>query len=101
MGILALNLSFGKLTRACSNPAEYAPLEDLYSPIIHRVNQAVRARAVAPEGNIAAVPEILKKYSEPPEMLIKKARPQIDALKKVADLKKGMILNCNDERHAY
>ncbi|KAK7717483.1 ATP-dependent DNA helicase yku80 [Diaporthe eres] len=70
------------------NPAEYAPLEDLYSPIIHRVNQAVRARAVAPEGNIAAVPEILKKYSEPPEMLIKKARPQIDALQKVADLKK-------------
>lgn len=56
---------------------------------------------MAPEGNIAAVPEILKKYSEPPEMLIKKARPQIDALQKVADLKKGMILNCNDERHAY
>lgn len=56
---------------------------------------------MAPEGNIAAVPEILKKYSEPPEMLIKQARPQIDALKKVADLKKGMILICNDGRYAY
>lgn len=49
---------------------------------------------MAPEGNIAEVPEILKKYSEPPEMLIKQAKPQIDTLKKVADLKKGMILNC-------
>ena len=82
-----------KLTKACRNPAEYAALEDLYSPIIHRVNQAVRARAVAPESNIAAVPDILKKYSEAPEALIKQARPQIDSLKKVADLKKGMILN--------
>lgn len=70
------------------NPAEYAALEDLYSPIIHRVNQAVRARAVAPDGNIAEVPEILKKYSEPPEKLIKQAKPQIDALKEVAKLKK-------------
>lgn len=49
---------------------------------------------MAPEGNIAAVPEILKKYSEPPEMLIKQARPQIDTLKKVADLKKGILLYC-------
>ncbi|KAI3393313.1 hypothetical protein diail_4446 [Diaporthe ilicicola] len=70
------------------NPAEYAALQDLYSPIIHRVNQAVRARAVAPDGDIASVPDILKKYSGPPEMLIKEARPQIDALRKVADLKK-------------
>lgn len=83
-----------RLTEACRNPTEYAALEDLYSPIIHRVNQAVRARAVAPDGNITAVPEILKKYSQPPEKLIKQARPQIDALKKVADLKKGMTLNC-------
>lgn len=83
-----------KLTKVCRNPAEYAALEDLYSPIIHRVNQAVRARAVAQDGKIAAVPEILKKYSEPPEMLIKQARPQIDTLKKVASLKKGMILKC-------
>lgn len=83
-----------KLTRVCRNPAEYAALEDLYSPIIHRVNQAVRARAVAQDGKIAAVPEILKKYAEPPEMLIKQARTQIDTLKKVASLKKGMILDC-------
>ncbi|POS80077.1 Ku70/Ku80 N-terminal alpha/beta domain-containing protein [Diaporthe helianthi] len=69
------------------NPAEYAALEDLYSPIIHRVNQAVRARAVAPDGNIAEVPDILKKYSEPPEKLLKQAQPQIDALKEVAKLK--------------
>lgn len=56
---------------------------------------------MASEGGIAPIPDILKKYSEPPEMLIKQARPQIDALKKVADLKKGMILKCNDGIHVY
>lgn len=56
---------------------------------------------MAPEGNIAAVPEILKKYSEPPEMLIKQARPQIDTLKKVADLKKGMFLYCVMMEHTH
>ncbi|KAK2605204.1 hypothetical protein N8I77_008059 [Diaporthe amygdali] len=70
------------------NPAEFAALQDLYSPIIHRVNQAVRARAVAPDGDVAGIPDILKKYSRPPEKLVKEAEPQIDALRKVADLKK-------------
>lgn len=83
-----------QLTEGRRHPAEYAALDHLYSPIIHRVNQAVRARAVAPEGNIAAIPEILKKYSGPPEMLIKQASKQVDTLKKVADLKKGMVLIC-------
>ncbi|KAJ0109198.1 hypothetical protein J7T55_009529 [Diaporthe amygdali] len=70
------------------NPTEFAALQDLYSPIIHRVNQAVRARAVAPDGDVAGIPDILKKYSRPPEKLVKEAEPQIDALRKVADLKK-------------
>jgi len=49
---------------------------------------------VAPDGEIAEIPEILKKYSEPPAKLLKQAKPQIDALKEVAKLKNGMPLNC-------
>lgn len=66
---------------------EYAPLDDLYSPIIHRVNQAIRARAVDEDGPVEEIPPRLLKYSQPPEDLIKKAKPRIDALIKAADVK--------------
>lgn len=45
---------------------------------------------MAPDGDVAGIPDILKKHSRPPEKLVKEAEPQIDALRKVADLKKGM-----------
>lgn len=76
-----------RLTRHSSNPAEYAPLDDLYSPIIHRINQVIRARAVDEHGPVEEVPPALLKYSQPPEDLIQKAKPKIDALIKVADVK--------------
>lgn len=70
-------------------------MEDLYSPIIHRVNQAIRERAVDPkktvEDILKATPEILSKYSEPPKELVIQAKPQIDSLIKIADVKPGML----------
>lgn len=75
------------LTITCSNPAEYAALDDLYSPIIHRVNQVIRARAVDETGSIEKIPPVLLKYAHPPEALVKKARTKIDALVKAADVK--------------
>ncbi|KUI55519.1 ATP-dependent DNA helicase II subunit 2 [Cytospora mali] len=68
------------------NPQEYAALDDLYSPIIHRVNQAIRARAVDSKGEIQDIP-ILTKYSKPPQELVDKAKSQIEALSKIADVK--------------
>jgi ATP-dependent DNA helicase 2 subunit 2 len=83
------------LTKVRRNPQEYAALDDLYSPIIHRINQALRERAVDHEKKIEdiikAEPKILMKYSEPPEELITKAKPQIENLKKFADVKLGMV----------
>ncbi|GJC86472.1 ATP-dependent DNA helicase II subunit 2 [Colletotrichum liriopes] len=38
------------------NPSEYAAIDDTYNPIIHRINQAIRQRAVNPEGPIDPVP---------------------------------------------
>lgn len=76
-----------RLTRAYRNPAEYAPLDDLYSPIIHRVNQVIRDRAVDEHGPVEGVPPALLKYSHPPEDLIQKAKPKIDALITAADVK--------------
>ncbi|KAK4114134.1 SPOC domain-like protein [Canariomyces notabilis] len=69
-------------------PAEYAPIDDSYNPVIHRINQAIRARAVDPEAPLEPPAEILLRYSKPPEKLIDKAKPDIEALIDAAEVKK-------------
>lgn len=78
------------------NPSEYAPLllppfeADLYSPIIHRVNQAIRARAVDPNAPVGDIPAQLMKYSKPPSKLLTSAKREIEALEQSANIKKGL-----------
>lgn len=80
------------------NPTEYAPLQlppleaDLYSPIIHRVNQAIRARAVDPDAPVGDIPPLLIKYSRPPDKLVKSAKREVEALREAANVKKGMFI---------
>ncbi|KAK3078793.1 hypothetical protein LTS18_006604, partial [Coniosporium uncinatum] len=69
-------------------PAEYAALEDTYSPALHRINQAIRWRAVHPTEEVPPPYEILTKYMNPPEDLIKNAQPHLDKLIAAADVKK-------------
>ncbi|KAK3375321.1 SPOC like C-terminal domain-containing protein [Podospora didyma] len=70
------------------NPAEYVQIDELYNPTIHRVNQAIRTRAVHPEESIAPPAEILLRFSHPPEKLVEKARADIESLVELADVKK-------------
>lgn len=74
-----------------SNPTEYAAFEDTFSPVLHRIDQAVRWRAVHPSEPIPPVDEILTRYSKPPEGLIQQARPQLEKLIATADIKKGIL----------
>ncbi|KAL1873454.1 hypothetical protein VTK73DRAFT_952 [Phialemonium thermophilum] len=69
-------------------PSEYAPLDESYNPIIHRINQAIRQRAVHPERPIEPAAGILLRYSKPPEDLVAQAKTQIEALIKHSDVKK-------------
>ena len=71
-------------------PAEYAPIDESYNPIIHRITQAIRARAVYPDEPIGPPAPILLRFSHPPEKLLEKADPEIKALIDVAEVKKGM-----------
>ncbi|KAL2051237.1 hypothetical protein ABVK25_008485 [Lepraria finkii] len=68
--------------------AEYMPVANTYSPILHRIDQAVRWRAV--HGNEPVPPpyEILTRYSKPPEQLVAKAKRQLEKLVAAADVKK-------------
>lgn len=70
------------------NPAEYAPIEETYSPTVHRLNQAVRRRAVHPEEPVGPPAPILVKYSYPPPELVKSSKPKLDKLIAAADVKK-------------
>lgn len=64
-------------------------MEDAYSPQLHRLNHAIRLRAVHPNKPIAPPPEILTKFTKPPQELLEKVKPTLDKLHEVADVKKG------------
>ncbi|KAL2271739.1 hypothetical protein VTJ83DRAFT_1110 [Remersonia thermophila] len=70
------------------NPVEYAPIDELYNPTIHRLNQAIRARAVDEEAPIDAPADILLRFSNPPQKLLDKAKAEIAALIDAAEVKK-------------
>jgi ATP-dependent DNA helicase 2 subunit 2 len=70
-------------------PEEYMALEDAFSPILHRIEQAKRWRAVRPMEPVLPVPEVLLKYSRQPEDLQQEAKPSLQKLVKAADVKKG------------
>lgn len=69
---------------------EYMALEDAFSPLLHRIEQAKRWRAVRPTEPIPPVPEVLLKYSQQPEELQLNAKSALQKLIKAADVKKGM-----------
>ena len=64
-------------------------IQDTYSPVLHRIDQAVRWRAVHPNDLIPPPYEILVRYSHPPEELINKSKRRLERLVTAADVKKG------------
>lgn len=70
------------------NPAEYMNMNDTYSPVLHRIDQAVRWRAVHPSQPVPPPYEILTRYSNPPEELVAGAKRKLEKLTAAADVKK-------------
>ncbi|KAM0803465.1 SPOC like C-terminal domain-containing protein [Usnea florida] len=70
------------------NPAEYMSMTDTYSPALHRIDQAVRWRAVHPSEPVPPPYEILTRYSNPPEELVGRAKRKLEKLIAAADVKK-------------
>ncbi|KAH6687152.1 SPOC like C-terminal domain-containing protein [Plectosphaerella plurivora] len=69
-------------------PAEFAPFDESFNPIIHRINQAVRNRAVKPEGAIEPIAPILLRHAVPPEALVEKAKSEAKYLVQAAEVKR-------------
>ncbi|GAP87748.1 putative ATP-dependent DNA helicase 2 subunit 2 [Rosellinia necatrix] len=67
---------------------EYASVEDLFSPPLHRINQVIRHRATYPNEPIPSTPAILLKYACPPADLIAKVKSDLEDLIDKASIKK-------------
>ncbi|KAI4759129.1 putative Ku family DNA helicase [Aureobasidium sp. EXF-3400] len=70
------------------NPSEYATIEETFSPALHRVSQVIRSRAIWPDEKLPPVPEILVKYSNPPQELVNGAKTSLKAITTAGDVKK-------------
>ncbi|KAB8232911.1 ATP-dependent DNA helicase 2 subunit KU80 [Aspergillus alliaceus] len=70
------------------DPVEIFPIEDSYSPVLHRIDSAVRARAINPNQPIPPPSEILTKFSHPPEDVVKQSNKYLEKLIEIADVKK-------------
>ena len=70
------------------NPAEYMSITDTYSPILHRIDQAVRWRAVHPTEPVPPPYDILTRYSNPPGALVAGAKKKLENLIAAANVKK-------------
>ncbi|KAL8995330.1 MAG: hypothetical protein Q9169_004905 [Polycauliona sp. 2 TL-2023] len=70
------------------NPSEYMPMTDTFSPVLHRIDQAIRWRAVRPTEPIPPPYDVLVRYSNPPEDLVKQSKKRLEKLMVAADVKK-------------
>jgi hypothetical protein len=80
-------------------PAEYMQMDETFSPVLHRIDQAIRWRAVHPLEPIPPPYEILTRFSQPPQDLLTDAKFSLAKLVELADVKKGDLclrIICSD-----
>lgn len=74
------------------NPIDTVPIEDSFSPVLHRTSAAIRSRAIHPNEPIPPPSSTLLKFSLPAEDLVEKSKKYLDRLIAEADVKKGLFL---------
>lgn len=68
---------------------EYAPPDETYTPMLHRINQVIKHRAVhGPETEPPPPPEALIRYSRPPAELLESATTALERVVQAANVKK-------------
>jgi len=67
---------------------EYAAIDDTFSPLLHRINQVIRHRAIHHDSPIPGIPTILTKFSHPPSHLVSKSKSHLDKLISAGNVKK-------------
>ncbi|KAF3386884.1 ATP-dependent DNA helicase II subunit 2 [Penicillium rolfsii] len=67
---------------------EELPIDDSYSPLLHRIDTAVRYRAVHPNEPILEPSEQLTKFAHPDKELVRGAKDSLEKLMSAANIKK-------------
>ncbi|KAF2719457.1 SPOC domain-like protein [Polychaeton citri CBS 116435] len=67
---------------------EYAPPDETFSPMLHRINQVIKHRAIFPDEPPPQTYEILTRYSTPPSELAKQSQATLDRIIEAGDIKK-------------
>jgi hypothetical protein len=75
------------------------PIDDTYNPSIHRINNAVRSRAVHPEDPLPEIPPQLLRFNGPPLELVERVQSKIDTLINLAEIKKGVSFVMESHHH--
>lgn len=71
------------------DPIETLPFDDFFSPVLHRIDSAVRFRAAHPQEPLPPPSTALTKFSQPPEEVVEKSQKHLIKLVEAADVKKG------------
>jgi ATP-dependent DNA helicase 2 subunit 2 len=77
------------MSNSTSAPDEWCKMEDTYSPLVNRINQAIRHRATHPNGKMPTPYEVLTRYTKPPTELVEASSKYLAALIAEADIKAG------------
>lgn len=78
-----------------SQPSEYLTIDEAFSPLLHRLGEAIRRRAINPDEPVAPPSEMLLKWSQVPPELVLESVSDLNHLIKVADVKEGSSQNCS------
>lgn len=64
-------------------------MDEYFSPMIHRIQQAIKQRAVHPESLVPELPDAIARLTRQPENLQEQSRDILQKLVQKADIKKG------------
>ncbi|KAK0260519.1 ATP-dependent DNA helicase yku80 [Friedmanniomyces endolithicus] len=78
--------TFGKDDEGAST--EYMPMDETYAPMLHRIHQVIKHRAVFADAEPPPPYEILTRYSHTPDELVRKAQPALDRVLEAANIKR-------------
>ncbi|KAJ5773424.1 hypothetical protein N7457_008320 [Penicillium paradoxum] len=76
------------ITNDEGEPIEGLPIDESFSPFLHRLESAVRYRAVHPNDPVLEPSERLTEFAHPPEETVKKTKSYLERLMSTADVKK-------------
>ncbi|OQD87132.1 hypothetical protein PENANT_c006G03625 [Penicillium antarcticum] len=69
-------------------PTNELPIDESFSPLLHRLESAVRYRAVHPNDPVLDPSERLTQFARPSEELVRKSKSYLERLISTADIKK-------------